>query len=130
MKKSIEVVLALSLLGAIVGCEAAREEVVTSPFVGAERIHVEGTARALEVLRAGGYAYLRLEGVPDGTWFVTADRPPRVGDLVQYRGYATTVDFRSRSLDRSFPVVIFSATQPGNQTQPGTATSTAAASAS
>jgi hypothetical protein len=89
----------------LAGCGAGEAVVVTSPLVGAERIDRRGVDAVAEVLPAGSYTYLRLEGQPE-TWFVVTDRA-RPGETVAWRGFAEVHDFPSRRLDRTFDHLVF-----------------------
>ena len=96
----------VAAVGLTAGC-AVEERLATSPLIGAEPIEDTGEARVLEVLTASRYAYMRLEGAPEGTWHVVMGSQPRVGQVVVYRGYAELVGFESPSLGRGFERVVF-----------------------
>lgn len=89
------------------GCAEVERAAATSPLVGAEPIDVRGEDRVDETLAAGRYTYLKLEGAPEGTWHVVMGGRPSTGQTVQWRGYAELRDFRSSSLGRSFPRLVF-----------------------
>jgi|GEM_PF-4215657 len=101
-------ITAFALVFTLTACAKVEEAAVTSPLVGAEQIDERGEARVLETLDTGRYTYLKLDGAPEGTWNVVMGSKPREGDLVAWRGYAELYDFRSSSLDRSFPRLVFS----------------------
>jgi hypothetical protein len=96
----------VAAVGLTAGC-AVEERLATSPLIGAEPIEDTGEARVLEVLTASRYAYMRLEGAPEGTWHVVMGSAPRVGQVVAYRGYAQLEEFESHALGRGFGRVVF-----------------------
>lgn len=97
----------VALLLTLSACGPAVEQVVvTSPLVGAERLHTQGRATVVEVLPAGSYTYLRL-AEPADRWFVVSSGAPAAGDTVAWRGFAELRGFHSTRLDRTFDHLVF-----------------------
>ncbi|MFO0710200.1 MAG: hypothetical protein U0353_10195 [Sandaracinus sp.] len=69
----------------------------------------EGTrGTVLETMNAAGYTYLRIETPGGGsTWVAAMEMPLAVGDQVVVEGGNEMVDFHSRTLDRTFPSILF-----------------------
>jgi len=111
-----KVMMRVTTLGCLLllaqGCAEVERAAATSPLVGAEPIEARGEARVDETLTAGRYTYLKLEGAPEGTWHVVRGGRPSTGQTVQWRGYAELRDFRSSSLGRSFPRLVFTSITP------------------
>ncbi|MCW8844516.1 MAG: DNA-binding protein [Gammaproteobacteria bacterium] len=61
--------------------------------------------KAMEVVSAGGYTYLRLAD-PD-VWIATSPADIAVGDEVEYSGGMEMRDFHSNALDRTFESILF-----------------------
>jgi hypothetical protein len=61
--------------------------------------------KAVEVVNAGSYTYLRLAD-PD-IWIATSPADIAVGDQVEYSGGMEMRDFHSKALDRTFESILF-----------------------
>ena len=80
-----------------------------------------GTGTVSETMESGGYVYVYLD--ESGKWLATRPVPVAVGDKVSYSGGMTMKDFHSRTLNRTFPWIVFvttlEATSPATpQTHP------------
>ena len=83
--------------------------VLTSPLVGADPVDLRGRGTVVEVLAAGSYTYLRVQGVEP--WLVVTGRPPEVDQALRFRGFAALRDFESQRLGRTFDTLIFATLQ-------------------
>jgi hypothetical protein len=101
----------VGLLLVLFGCGRVEPALVRSPLVGASPLDIDGEGHVAEVLPAGSYTYLRLEGDEDGVWHVISDDPPYIGDRLRYHSYAERAPFHSARLDRDFPRLVFSASR-------------------
>ncbi len=61
----------------------------------------------LETMNAGGYTYVRLETDAGEIWAAGPETALAVGDRVGLGASATMTNFRSESLDRTFPSIEF-----------------------
>lgn len=66
---------------------------------------MQGTVR--ETMNSGGYTYLRLDVSGAERWVATTQMPVAVGDQVVVGGGSVMTDFHSRTLDRTFPEILF-----------------------
>lgn len=82
----------------------------------------------LETMNASGYTYLYVDSGGSKEWVAIPETAVSVGDKVSYNQGMEMKDFHSKSLDRTFPTIIFSPGLAGEQ--PAAAeTATPAASA-
>ena len=88
-----------------VGTDAAGAE--TAPEVAQlEPEANSGTVRSTE--NAGGYTYIELETDSGNiVWLAVPQTEVAVADRVAWRGGSIMVNFESRSLDRTFPEILF-----------------------
>ncbi len=88
--------------------------------------------KVAETMNAGGYTYVKLDGVSGDVWAAAPETVVKVGDSVAYTGGMPMPDFRSNTLDRTFSLVYFvsaftingaaaakTPTAPGAKTNPG-----------
>ncbi len=67
---------------------------------------VDGTV--LETMNAAGYTYIQVDSGTEKEWVAIPETEVAVGDHVSYRPGMAMKDFHSKSLDRTFPSIIFS----------------------
>ena len=88
--------------------------------------------KVAETMNAGGYTYIKLDGVTGDVWAAAPETVVKVGDSVAYTNGMAMPDFRSNTLDRTFSLVYFvsaftingtaaakTPTAPGAKTNPG-----------
>jgi len=63
--------------------------------------------KALEVIQAGEYTYINIEKDEGSEWIATATLSAAKGDTINYSKGSLMKNFRSKSLDRTFPKIIF-----------------------
>lgn len=56
---------------------------------------------------AGGYSYIELKASSGSTWLAAPSTKLKAGDTVRYAGGSVMHNFSSRSLNRTFPEIIF-----------------------
>lgn len=90
---------------------AAGPATTATPAAGAMR----GTVR--ETMDSGGYSYMQVETGTGSVWAAANQMKVAVGDTVELIGGMPMQDFYSRTLDRTFDVILFvsSAAVMGNQ---------------
>ena len=65
--------------------------------------------KALEVLDAGDYTYIRVADEGQEGWIAVSHTAVKAGDLVRYSKGNLMRDFHSKALDRTFEEVVFAA---------------------
>lgn len=63
---------------------------------------------ALEVIQAGEYTYINIEKEEGSEWIAVAKINASKGDTIKYSKGSLMRNFHSKSLDRTFPKIIFS----------------------
>jgi hypothetical protein len=92
--------------------------------------HAEDTSgTVLETMNAAGYTYIYVDSGAAKEWVAVPQTELTPGDKISYSQGMEMKDFYSKSLDRSFPTIIFSAGIVSDA-QPATAVKTASDSAS
>ncbi|MFZ5761233.1 MAG: DNA-binding protein [Thermodesulfobacteriota bacterium] len=87
--------------------QAPSQEVKQVPPVQvAEAATLEGTV--LETFDSGGYTYIHLDTGSEKLWAAAGQTTVAVGDKVSLQNGPVMTDFYSKTLDRTFPEIIFS----------------------
>lgn len=68
---------------------------------------VPNRGKALEVIQAGEYTYINIEKDEGSVWIATATLNAAKGDIINYSKGSLMRNFHSKSLNRTFPEVIF-----------------------
>ncbi len=116
MNKLSAVVLAGILTCAIVGCK--KNEV--KPQMPAGHPGMEGAApsapmgnvlsgKVTETMNSGGYTYVCIEKGGNKTWVALPNTPVKVGQEIALQPGAEMKNFTSKTLNRTFDSIIFSA---------------------
>lgn len=108
--------IAILTMGA--SCSSCERAVVTSPLVGAKRVHVVRQGRVAQMLKVRGYTYLRLADAEHGQWHVISSDAPTLGQVVQIKGYAEVRQYHSPSLNRRFDHLLFSTVSKPSKEKP------------
>jgi len=66
------------------------------------------TGKVLETMDAAGYTYMNVETAEGAKWVAVTQSTVAVGDEVTFMGGMVMQNFVSKSLDRTFPEIIFS----------------------
>jgi len=74
--------------------------------------------KVLETMDASGYTYLNVETDQGSKWIAVNQTPVEVGDEVTYMDGMVMQNFTSKSLDRTFPEIIFSSGLVGKDSVP------------
>ncbi|MBI5239160.1 MAG: DNA-binding protein [Elusimicrobia bacterium] len=61
-----------------------------------------------ETMDSGGYTYVRLAQGKDSLWLAVPQMAVAVGKKMSFRSGLEMKDFKSKTLDRTFPVIVFS----------------------
>ncbi|MCF6280980.1 MAG: hypothetical protein L3J28_02030 [Candidatus Polarisedimenticolaceae bacterium] len=64
--------------------------------------------KALEVFQAGEYTYINIEKEEGSEWIAVATLNASKGDIIKYSKGSLMSNFHSKSLDRTFPEILFS----------------------
>lgn len=64
--------------------------------------------KALEIIQAGEYTYINLEKEEGSEWIAVATLNASEGDIIKYSKGSLMRNFHSKSLDRTFPEILFS----------------------
>ena len=62
----------------------------------------------LETMNASGYTYILVESGQQKTWVAIPEAPVKKGETVQYQEGMPMENFHSKTLNRTFPVIVFS----------------------
>ena len=62
----------------------------------------------LETMNASGYTYILVESGQQKTWVAIPETPVKKGEIVHYQEGMPMENFHSKTLDRTFPVIVFS----------------------
>ena len=62
----------------------------------------------LETMNASGYTYILVESGQQKTWVALPETPVKKGETVQYQEGMPMENFHSKTLSRTFPVIVFS----------------------
>ena len=80
--------------------------VQSQAFTNQENPAVQG--KVVETMDAGGYTYLYIDSGNDMTsWVAIPQTQVKVGEEVTANGGMVMQNFTSKSLDRTFPIIIF-----------------------
>jgi hypothetical protein len=117
MNKVITLVCSIILIAGLTACsgdkskdqaatpQPAGQQAASAP-VGAPATPVTG--KVLETMNAGGYTYLNVENAEGAKWIAVNQADVKVGDEVTYLDGMVMQNFTSKSLDRTFPEIVFS----------------------
>ncbi len=64
--------------------------------------------KVAETMDSGGYTYVRVVQGKESTWVAAPQQKIKVGEEVAFSGGMVMVDFKSKSLNRTFKKIIFS----------------------
>jgi len=67
------------------------------------------TGKVLEVIDAGAYTYLNVENQGEVSWIAGNNVQVNKGDVVSYSKGSNMRNFHSKTLDRTFPEILFTA---------------------
>ena len=101
MKKTISLLLIFALLG----CDQAPK--VNEEDVAAVKEADAHSGMVLEAIDVESYTYIRLDQKGQEVWLASSPITVEKGDIVRFSGEATMTDFYSKSLDRTFPAILF-----------------------
>lgn len=80
------------------------------------------TGTVVETFDSGGYTYIQLDTGSDKVWAAIGQAKVAVGDKISLLNGPVMRDFHSKSLDRTFPEIIFSSGMAGANAAPHGAT--------
>jgi hypothetical protein len=127
MRIALFVTLSLVLLsGCTKSCQEQKpkEDVPPAGIAGSRHVTVSPEEQALaeakknrrvlkgkvvEAIYKEGFAYIRLETPSETSWVAIVKQKPVVGDVIAVQEQAVLTDFHSKSLDKTFPKIIFGA---------------------
>lgn len=105
MKKLIVMLLGLALIGCDQAPKTNPEEAVAE--VAAVKQADARTGMVLETIDVDAYTYIRLDQQGQEVWLASTPVTVAKGDLVRYSGEMLMQDFHSKTLDRTFPNILF-----------------------
>ncbi|MCF7823141.1 MAG: hypothetical protein K9N35_03125 [Candidatus Marinimicrobia bacterium] len=62
-----------------------------------------------EILESGGYSYFQIEEADSTFWIAVRLMPAIVGAKIEFEGQMWMVDFHSKTMNRTFPRILFAA---------------------
>lgn len=101
MKKTILLLLAITLFGCDKSEKATEEEAAVIKEADAR------TGMVLEAIDVEGYTYIRLDKQGEELWLAGPPTDVAKGELITYAGEAVMSNFYSKTLDRTFPTILF-----------------------
>ncbi len=129
--KKLYLALGLGLSLTLTGCssdstqpeaETHDKTSVTSPHTGetaAPKADKALTGTITETFNSGGYTYLVLDNGQDKIWAAIGETTVEVGQEITLKNGPVMKDFHSRTLDRTFPEIVFSAGIAGEDKKGG-----------
>lgn len=122
--KSSALLLALAIFSAAaLGAPPAGHPAMESAFANAERPSVETVSRmsmrqhlaaelpqqgrVLSTANAGGYTYIEVKQGEQTLWIAAQALAVKPGDVIRFDNGALMDDFYSKSLNRTFPSILF-----------------------
>ncbi|MBU0968185.1 MAG: DNA-binding protein [Proteobacteria bacterium] len=96
--------------------EASVAAATQQPEVEAAQGDLNGTV--VETFDSGGYTYIQLDTGSDKVWAAIGQTKVAVGDKISLLNGPVMRDFHSKSLDRTFPEIIFSSGLAGANAAP------------
>lgn len=98
-------------------CSIALSTCVTlySLSAGAETLSTSG--KVVETMNAAGYTYILVDSGARQEWVAIPESPVSVGEVVSYSAGMVMENFHSKSLDRTFPSIMFSSGLVAGQPQ-------------
>ncbi len=102
----------------------------TTAIAGDSAVHHDAVSGVVaETMNSGGYTYARLTTGAAAVWIAGSEFPLQVGDTITAAVDLPMENFRSRTLDRTFPLIYFVRDVVLNGTPLATAAASAAATA-
>jgi major membrane immunogen (membrane-anchored lipoprotein) len=114
MKRSaIVVAMSAVVVIAAIGCKSAKNDTPApvpqaQPSAAAPQAGNALSGKVAETMNSGGYTYISLENNGTKTWVAVPEAKVAVGQMVSCQPGMPMKDFTSKTLNRSFPVIIFS----------------------
>lgn len=101
MRKAILTLLMFTLFGCDQSPEVATEEVAAVKEADSR------TGMVLETIDVDSYTYIRLEQQGQEVWLASSPITVSKGELVKFSGEIMMQDFHSKTLNRTFPIILF-----------------------
>lgn len=131
MKKFCCLLCCLALTLSVVSCSdqgsekanqqkiSTQKQTAPTPQAVVEKPSLSG--KVTETFNSGGYTYVRLDSSMGEKWVAIAQTDVAVGEEVSFADGQVMKNFHSKSLDRTFDEIIFSAGIIGKDSTPGSA---------
>jgi len=132
MYRSIALLCTLVLLIGLTACSQDKPKQANTPQPATQQQPDAGiaaapgapvTGKVLETLDSAGYTYMNVETAAGTKWIAVNQTPVAVGDEVTYIDGMVMQNFVSKTLDRTFPEIIFSGGLVGKGATPPAAAS-------
>ncbi len=112
MKRFTVVFAAVLFVVGISGCNSAKKE-AQAPAPQAQQAAAAPagsalTGKVMETMNSGGYTYVLLENSGNKTWVAAPLAAVKVGQQVTCQPGMVMTNFTSKTLNRTFPSIIFS----------------------
>ncbi len=113
MRRFTVVFAAFLFVVGISGCNSAKKEAQTpapqaQPAAMAAPAGNSLTGKVVETMNSGGYTYVLLENSGNKTWVAAPEAAVKVGQQVTCQPGMEMKNFTSKTLNRTFPSIIFS----------------------
>jgi len=96
--------LILTLCAALIATTASAGNI---GIHGNENVSLPNSGKVLEVINVEGYTYLHIEGKDKKEWIAGKAKEIKEGDFVRYSKGSVMRNFLSKSLNRTFPEILF-----------------------
>lgn len=110
MKKTLQLILACSLLALAAGAGAAdtpKAQAKTAPAAAPQAGFQGGKAKVLETMNSGGYTYVKVDVGSGPVWAAAPEVKVKQGQTVSVPAGMPMANFHSKTLNRTFDVVYF-----------------------
>jgi hypothetical protein len=112
-----------SIFSVVAACLLAGSLLIEHPALAAERAKTEikqESGRVAETMNSAGYTYMLVESGKGQQWVAIPETTVKKGQEVQYHPGMMMQNFTSKTLNRTFPVIVFSDGLTGAQPSPET----------
>lgn len=112
-----------SIFSVVAACLLAGSLLIEHPALAAEKAKTEikqESGRVVETMNSAGYTYMLVESGKGQQWVAIPETTVKKGQEVQYHPGMMMQNFTSKTLNRTFPVIVFSDGLTGAEPSPET----------
>jgi hypothetical protein len=110
---NLAVAAAVVMLIGVAGCKSSKQEAAapapqSQPAGSMAPAGGALSGKVVETMNSGGYTYVNLENGGKRTWVALPDSKVKVGEQITCQPGMPMQNFKSKTLNRTFDVIIFS----------------------